>query len=644
MLTISQSGKDADNSSVAGSPAVNAAPALPTVGEAEEPAEPLSPVATPSNAPPTEIPAATPKTNKKSSGFLSYFSRTPKNKTPIAPTGLEMHPHHHQTSTAKPLDEARWLGFSAMGPHTEPVKKGTNKVPVTQVTPTKAQEVEETKPLSTPEFKFRFRRQSLELSPEAKREQMRANPDEFGIKTGEDARKIAKPKGKAGRFSDVHMREFKKMDSIANSPYARARAVRDKAAAEELKRTQPKAEEDKPAKSLKRSPSKADLDSQDGKPASRLPRTKSSVSLNKPAESSKRTKHTREDDASTARPVSREGGVPATPSSNIGLHRSNTRIPRGLSHLHTPTKASLARSQSVKTLKKTTMIPTLGRSPSVQNLGTPTKPRTPATSLMDGMRKTSQTLSRLPTMKSILRTPIRHYSDDPAKIAAGTHIATPPGLSNLEKSFPDVPATEPAQKRVEFTASTLARMEKDRSQSGQAPSPTKEQASPEVPVQTSGAVTYPTLGSEVPVQTSAAVTYPTLPFGSTSPTRRTTVDGAAGDFTFRSDQSIKFGSAMAKPTIRQVRTSDVTDSMPNPFTGSPKKRKMGFADTIAEEEKENNSEEEEGRPAKKQRYAPSTPAKKTPVSRIATGQRGKRQSALSQARLNLLAQPKNKRG
>ncbi|EKG17230.1 hypothetical protein MPH_05520 [Macrophomina phaseolina MS6] len=523
-----------------------------------------------------------------------------------------MHPHHHQHTTAKPLDEARWLGFLNMGACTEPVKKGVSKVPITQATPTKSQEVTNT--FSTPEFKFRFRRPSLDLSPEAKklmeesrkeaeklRAQMAANPEKFGFEKTEDiARRMATPKSKTGRYSAAHMAEFKKMDSIANHPSA-SRANHN--------RLQPA------TAALKRSPSKAELDKPE-QSNGKLTRTKPRTSTIRRAEEdgkaspAKRVKHNKEEIASDTRRVGDNAGgkKPIVQRSAVAA-RSSTGIPRSLSHLTTPTKASLARSQSVKTLKKTSFIPTLARSPSAQALQTPSK--TP--SFMDGLRKASKTVSRLPSMKSILRSPVRHYSNDPAKIAAGTHVTSPP---DLNKTLLDLPATAPVQKRVVFSESTLARTEQEDAANVRA-------------------------SSEVPQQAPSEVPYPKLP--ALSPARRSTME--VGDFTFRSDRTIKFSSSIKGPTIRHVRNSGASAALPDPFntTATPaKKRKLDVPSEILESEKENEGDAGD-RPVKRAKPSiKATPTPKPEVGNKTPRRKDASRGALSQARLNALAQPKRR--
>lgn len=148
-------------------------------------------------------------------------ARTPKNRTPIKPAGQDMHPAHHHASTAKMLDEARWLGFHALGAHTAP-PKATDIAPG-QTTPSKTP-MPTTSPAqedntASPEFRFRFRFKSplSGLSPTSNsilknKEDALAdgrtlfNADEFTAPADvSPKRKTAVPKGKMSRFSDVHM-------------------------------------------------------------------------------------------------------------------------------------------------------------------------------------------------------------------------------------------------------------------------------------------------------------------------------------------------------------------------------------------------------------------------------------------------------
>ena len=241
------------------------------------------PGAFPTSASPPErgTPSAAPKQGMKVP--VKFDDSTPKHATPFKPSANEMHPAQHHQSTAKPLDEARWLGFANMAPQTEPPKQ-SSRIATLQGTPTRAPK--EQSGVTAPQYQFTFQRErSLELSPEAKklmfekrgeaariREQMMATGEGHEDIEAAVARKIATPKGKSGRYSQQHLDQFKKMDSIAGH----ASAFRANPTWKKPSPAQPEAQPKMPqstSKSLKRSPSKAQLDDSDRTPASSLVRS-----------------------------------------------------------------------------------------------------------------------------------------------------------------------------------------------------------------------------------------------------------------------------------------------------------------------------------------------------------------------------------
>lgn len=278
---------------------------------------------------------------------------------------------------------------------------GRNSIAVMQNTPSKAPDTpSDAKSDTKSAYEFKFRSTS-HLSNEAQqlmdnlrdeaariKEQMKAEKvaqeekdaeaeDHFqGF--GAAGRKIAKPKGKAGRFSDVHMEAFKKMDSIANH----ASAFRANNAPRFAQPT---------AQSLKRSPSKAGLDevarpATAGKgtptrrqPTSRLPNRRTiSVSPFKslpklPQEESspspaKRQRQSEFGDVSTARPQRPEHDEESKPST-LPRPVSSSGVPHSLL---APTNSTLARSNSTKApiamADKPSMLP---RSQSTKSLHPP---------------------------------------------------------------------------------------------------------------------------------------------------------------------------------------------------------------------------------------------------------------------------------
>lgn len=527
-------------------------------------------------------------------------------------------------------------------------------------------------------------------------------------------RKLAKPKGKAGRFSDVHMAAFKKMDSIANHPSAwRMDPNRKKPATTAVQAGFSKIEAEPPAaRSLKRSPSKAELDSDSaanslkrapskaelGQGPKSLPRMPSTSTLYKPTMASlkrapskpnlhgsrdhtptqtpgripvsrpasglpqsspaKRVKRDMSDDASTNRPVSREGSsddkLPIKMTQKEpGLARQKSGLLRpGFGSLMTPTKASLARAQSTNNLRgePASSLPTLARSKSTKDLLQPQTPehsRTPAplaaptptpmktfNFVHDSPVKPPELPTSPPPMldqtparvRSILRTPNRRYTRDPAKIAAGTHFSTPPSQLPILRV---APSTAPARKHVNFTASTKE-VEMEDADAEERDTTKSASVEPEA-----GAVRYPELFSE----------------GDGSP-RRTTVSDLPmpGAFTFRSGHEVSFSSTR-NSTIRPVRNSDVGSSS---LSFTPK-RKLGAMDTLGEDRegeessKENRGDgvddEDDNRPAKKARMSvvptAATVAPTPRKSKLPT-RKGVRGSGMTASRLSMLATPKRR--
>ncbi|KAF2676124.1 hypothetical protein K458DRAFT_492665 [Lentithecium fluviatile CBS 122367] len=675
---------------------------LPSVIEQTEPAmkTPRKPaVAQPASA------VSTTKSSQLPQPSTGTPARTPKNRTLILPANEEMHPAHHHASTAKPREEARWLGFQTMDPHTAPPKAAGSAAG--QATPSKAPTPMTPKVKSGiasmgfpfQGFNFRVKSPVAGLSPTSssilkgykdgsvadsralfKADEFTA-PEDMGAK-----RKTAVPKGKMSRFSDAHMKQFKKMDSIANHPSAfRADPSRFKpviASAKKslskldlhatessaktsniLKRTQSKMDVTEliskmPAVGLKRTQSKMDVteptsnippptrlkrtQSKMDMTASSLPLANSTVRLVPPTRDgrpptqdgnpfAKRVKRNEGDDAATTRPLSREGkpeADKATAEATISARKitSQTALPRLASRFMTPTKAAIARSQSVKALKSESMIPSLAKSPT-HNLFSPTNlGNAMKDTVREGIRKTSDSVQRF---RSILRTPSRKFSADPVKVAAGTHLSPPPGL-DLHKALPLVPQTAPVKKHVNFTTSTLERANED--ELGKSPSPMKFRAGSEVP---SGAVIYPTL------RNTGNVEYPAIAEEvenklQTSPSRRLTFGGATantpGEFSFKSDKPINFGPA-STGTIRMVRKSDASSLVDG------KKRKLNTLEETSDKENSGPVERDEGRSAKKMKPTPAE-APKTPSKLPRLGRTPKRGSAISMSRLAFLATPK----
>jgi len=575
-----------------------------------------------------------------------------------------MHPDHHQKSTATPYDEARWLGFFNMGPKSAPPKtSGAPKIMPASPTPTKDAALPSAK-LSSSEFKFAYNRQSLELSPEAQklmsetreeaakiRARMSMLPptpmNEPGAESPTIGRKIATPKGKVGRFTNAHLAEFKKMDSIANHP--------------STWRTNPMPASDT-KKGLKRSPSKAELDTFDCNTF--LPKAGNVAALIRDEQESestpsKRMKVNIHDDISSKKVVQTPSKLnPSIAPKTAPTERRKTGMHRPLSSLMSPTKSSLARSQSVKNLRAANVLPALTRTSSTKPFRSPftpraridttaPKPASPAPikvhSVKDAPVQAPAELTKSPSasdsdtmtmIKSILRTPHRLYSNDPAKIAAGTHVATPPSQVTGGRQ---TPKTAPVQKHVDFTASALAKAHRDEVKAAS--------VEPE-------SVRYPNL--------------PSIASEDDTADRRSTISSLPipGAFTFRAGAPVSFGNLPAGPTIRTVRDSDSDNGLPSiaedagapsgtASLSSPSKRKLAqlftanpFADEL-DDDKENEDAADDERPAKRLRRADASPPslqKRSPTklvkkSRLPTPKKGR---GLTATRLNMLAMPRHR--
>lgn len=518
--------------------------------------------------------------------------------------------------------------------------------------------------MTSPTFDFSFERPESDLSVEAQKIMDSVREEAAKIKAqlveerskqehkdgeadqlyGVGGRKIAKPKGKSGRYSDVHKQEFKKMDSIAGHASVW------------------KAKVETNASSLKRSPSKAELD----EPFGHLPRSKSFKNFGQHTSSDrlentspgKRAKQSRHDDTSSARPVSQD-----TDSELESSHKTSAKVQpqSGLpSAVTTPTKASLARSVSVKTMK-TSMIPSLSRSASSKTLGSPVAPKT------EGSNKYLHSLSRFGSMKSILHRSQPKYSNDPTKVAAGTHLPLPQGKTDLEKDLPSLPSTpsvslhrSPTTKRVVFTPSTKSQHDLAANSPSLSKIPTpfpkyQSHASGETS-KNSDPISYPDLGNSPNITTRTKIPKSSTP----------------GDFTFRSEKTMDFITAspinFTSPgsTIRHVRPSGISTPLPAfkslpsiPHGMSNKKRRRAESDTEAEDEENVDpmavGEANDDQPkAKKQRMNLSqemAASDVSPLKRRAAGSRipklggakEKGRIGISLGRLNMLAKPKERR-
>ncbi|KAJ1335090.1 hypothetical protein MN608_01825 [Microdochium nivale] len=354
---------------------------------------------------------------------------TPAAATPVKLPASEMHPSRYQLTTAPPSSGLK-LGFIDIDK-----RQG---IAAANATPSKSR-------VPSSDFTFRTPRPGYdgELGPDARRMMDSLREEAAAIKAklkserdeeranGNSNRLFAKATGRASRFSDAHMVEFKKMDSIANHPSAfRADPSRITPIKPAMKRSQAAAKLDEP-ESAKQKQS-----------AQRSIRKVPSKQFDEPDTPVKRVRKRIEDDASSTRPVSRDASSIPRPKSS-GMDSPRTSVPRvqNRSALMTPTKSSVARLQACKTptialvnspskieMSAKANDKTLARSSSKSSLSCIAKStsqpetgslvRTPSKSSISGILK-STSKSGIPFMKTA------SFSKMPAPASAPTHVQTP---------------------------------------------------------------------------------------------------------------------------------------------------------------------------------------------------------------------------
>ncbi|KAK3369192.1 hypothetical protein B0T24DRAFT_356272 [Lasiosphaeria ovina] len=509
--------------------------------------------------------------------------KTPGFSSPMKPPMSEMHPSKVHGTMAPPSSGLR-LGFTDIKPSSS--RSGLPAAVLS--TPSKVT------PPST-DFTFTFARQaasSVKLGPEAQKmmEELRGEAQKIKAELAAkrdaekaqeepaNSRRIAPAKGKAGRYSAVHMAEFKKMDSIANHPSAfRAQPGR----VTPLKQ------------GIKRSQSKANLDDTDAAGRSKQPTPASTAAkngagpatANEPLSPIKRIRQNVGDDTSSNRPISRDGGsLPRPKSSGTG-----SAIPRSKSSfasLMTPTKSSLARTSNAKTPLQGSLL----KSPSKVNIGG--LPRSATTNNLSyvpldakktpekPVRRIKSPISRLERVKSLLR------GAKPSAAKPASALPLPSSLvskalssARLDKSAMQAPLATPRKltKRVAFTPDTQRAALAQNS-----PSPVKSGIPQSKSRQVLGEVYYPALDAiMIEENLDRGLSYPDLSARQslTRPPAKVLNKGnsaepsAPGTFSFRSDHTIRFGSASpsfgtspGQASVRPVRPSILpTENMPGSF-------------------------------------------------------------------------------
>lgn len=504
--------------------------------------------------------------------------KTPGDSTPIKPPMSEMHPSKARPTMGPPSSGLR-LGFADIK-----APAGSRRHPAAaQTTPSKA-----AVPSSPFTFNFAHQATDMKLGPEAQRmmddireEAAKIKADLAAKRSMENQdeeeqltnRKFARPKGKAGRYSAVHMAEFKKMDSIENHPSAfRAQPGRFT-----------------PSKGLKRTQSRANLnDSESAHSKKSTPSAARATAGSRENDESvfpaKRARQLFEEDASSRRPISRDGSSLPRPKPSGVDHSGLPRSQAGLASLMTPTKSSMARTAVAKT-----PAGSLVKSPSKPNLSGLKRPTTTNNAAAAVPKVTAPTaavrspISRLGRVKSLLRS----NKPSPAK---GTMTGIPlpsesasasASPSRQEMATPSLPSATPARKlsKRNVLTPTTRRITTEGS-----PSPIKSGIPRPKPREILGEVRYPTLDTVMAGDSAEGnVSYPDLsayrplPEPAEQPKPAVAPSPGPGTFTFRSDHTIDFrgasptgfGTSPGQTSVRHVRPSIMpTVDMPGSFPSS----------------------------------------------------------------------------
>ncbi|KAG5978769.1 hypothetical protein E4U55_005961 [Claviceps digitariae] len=551
------------------------------------------------------------RTSRRVHVDTSKPSPIPEPSTPVSsalkPPSSEMHPSRFRCSTGAPSSALR-LGFTdipkegraPIGQDGTPSKvKGIPKCNFTFRVPPEGADVELSSGAQRMLHEIRDQAAKIKAELVAQREA------EGGSVIG--ARQFARPKGKVGRFSAAHMAEFKKMDSIEGHASAwRAQEGRF-TPVKALKRTPSKANLDttptsqrtertlrsagktdpeeespnaRPKPSLKRKSSAADLDGDRDRQAmvkrhnaNPTPGKFSTATRARPPTSAaKRVKQQQDDDAATTRPKPLLAS-PSKPSSVF-------------SRLATPKKVAAAPSAAYtkpSINSKLSLLP----SPSKTILNSPPK-YAPASSLNSTTSKATELKRRIISprsfgkVKAILRASKNTSEDDISAIPA-PQVSYTPDAPRVNKELPPIPLTTPRRKltkHVTFTPSVVTAVHAQNSPSPQRTSNLKLR-----PALRTIETRYAGLDDVLAQSNASCSLYPDL-----SPLKHLIDDGASSSrrivsaspcrpdtFTFRSDQTMKFsdpfssdfGASPGQISVRHVSSPSGAKLIPGSFPAPP---------------------------------------------------------------------------
>ncbi|RKF63128.1 putative erythromycin esterase [Erysiphe neolycopersici] len=561
---------------------------------------------------------------------ISSTPKTPVTAGRIRPAPEEMHPSKAHQSTTQEPDSGLRLGF------TDIKAKGSNQPSgITQKTPSKIN-------VARPSFDFRCTRPGLQLGPEAQRIMDELNEEALRIKASlaaerEEKKRIAscdesfktqrrtKSRHKTGRFSDAHQAEFRKMDSIAGHPSA-FRA--------QLSRTAPTKNR------LKRSQSKAQLDTEnsdeivhkiDGSGVDLFKSDRHMI--NQPMKVAR--KHITDDISSASRCQQI--------SSTLDISSSRSKIP---SAINIPTQASLSRTRVKRPMPRG---PTLSKSQQKSSCNNPLSPN--GKSAFNGNpSKSDRVRFPVPSLETAIEsttlTNLKSKNDLQKVFSLSNSYI---GIGNFNKT-----------KNVNFTPKTI---NKHAAAAQNSPSPIRSDIARSISKPNLNIKSLNASSSKAP-ETLGNVEYPSLS-NFQSPHRilcqDNPISSIPSNFTFRSDQTIKFGASPSHPRFTTIKNSnsqllrdkgssleahispsnhkenEVTNPLSSPGI-SNKRRKRPYSD------EEQNLIERSSKKPKHQDTKSSIPRLKVTQGSLQKIQSPQKKSGvLSLSRLNILSRPKIRR-
>ncbi|KAK3504821.1 hypothetical protein B0T13DRAFT_409856 [Neurospora crassa] len=568
------------------------------------------------SAEPEALPATRRRKSHAAASSPMRVPRTPGKSSPVKLPMSEMHPSKvHPTMAHAPSSGLR-LGFTDIKPTTN---RDDDLPPIAQSTPTK---------ISVPQSDFTFRRVAqsaagIALSTQAQsmmediRKEAEKYKDEIRQREAEREkeeqanRKIAKATGKASRFSEVHMAQFKKMDSIENHP--------------SVLRAQKGRVPDPLKKGVKRSQSKANLDDIDPSRRSKEPTPTSSTAKAKDEDEegrspAKRLRQNKEDDVSKGRAIIHDAAS-SIPKPKPASTATASTIPRPKSvrqSIMSPTRSSLARSTGARTPVRQSLfkspaksiqsalprpttaskLPTLKEEP-VKNTAKPSEsqPKKPLekqaekqaskeikqqidTEMETLNEKEAQTpqqtpradvktpTSRIASAKSILRSTTASTMTKiplPASFGSKTPTSKTPTVSRTEEAATSAHLTTPGGSLAKQVAFTPETQRATVAQALKSPSPVKQALSKSQPRKSLGQVYYPSLDAILrEEQLDRGLLYPDV----TEETKARSVQEPSAVKQFKADSTtVEALSASDSFSFRSERTLNL-DSMPRPSFGA----------------------------------------------------------------------------